>query len=73
MPVRSCVPFGASSGSDPGPDLDEADLTVVSASERANDAIAAYLTGTDRPVLLVHQQESELRGRIARTIERRLF
>ena len=73
VPVRSCVPFGASSGSDPGPDLDEADLTVVSASERANDAIAAYLTGTDRPVLLVHQQESELRGRIARTIERRLF
>jgi nucleotide-binding universal stress UspA family protein len=72
VPVESCVPFETPT-KDSRTGLSDADLIVVSASERTNDAIAAYLTGTDRPVLVVHQQESELRGRLARTIERRLF
>ncbi|QCC48379.1 universal stress protein [Halobellus limi] len=73
VPVESCVPFGTASGAGSARGLETADLIVVSASERTNDAIAAYLTGTDRPVLVVHEQESELRGRIARTVQRRLF
>ncbi|MFC6871836.1 universal stress protein [Halobellus marinus] len=70
VPVESCVPFGDTENAEA---FTDADLVVVSAKERTNDAIAAYLTGTDRPVLVVHQQESEVHGRLVRAIERRLF
>ncbi|WP_144901973.1 amino acid permease [Halobellus captivus] len=73
VPVQSCVSFGDPHQMRSDEDLSDADLLVVSATERTNDAIAAYLTGTDRPVLIVHQQETELRGRIGRALERRLF
>jgi nucleotide-binding universal stress UspA family protein len=74
VPVESCVPVGATHRDDDSRgSLSDADLIVVSAAERTNDAIASYLTGTDRPVLVIHQQETELQSRLTRAVERRLF
>ncbi|MGQ4554728.1 amino acid permease [Halobellus sp. GM3] len=73
VPVSSCIPITDARKHEARAELSATDLIVVSASERTNDAIAAYLEDAERPVLVVHQQGTELRGRLARALGRRFF
>ena len=73
-PVSSHAPFtDGGTATHPESEPTAPDLLVVSAAERGNDGIASHLATADRPVLVVHPQEAERRGRIARMLERWVF
>ncbi|RLM94411.1 amino acid permease [Halobellus sp. Atlit-38R] len=73
-PVSSHAPFtDGGTATHPESEPTAPDLLVVSAAERGNDGIASYLATANRPVLVVHPEDAQRRGRIAQMLERWVF